>query len=363
MLSAEQTARYEAEGYLILRNHIDEADLARFERGFARNPPLDGMRTGGQYPGPGRYTLARSAFVVYDRTPGGPGLPAHHDYKRWRPVGSSMNWLFTIVPLDDFDELRGALRVAPGSHRLERVRDGGERALFVDPAVRPDPEAFIDPKLERGDLLLMNMHLWHVAPENRSKHHRVGIFNKYAAASAPPATGPYVFSEAAREVSSESSRYLIPAHADVPVATTRLVLERPGPDGPQVLMVQAGDGRWTLPGGPTRVEHAIPDWDDGNYIAALESAVGSQLQIAPPWVTYVGDFPERAALCRVYAYALNRNAFPVAYEPGARWFSPADMEDLAFGYEREAVARWLAPGVVRGKGISQARARTDQFAV
>ncbi len=120
LLDAEQVARYERDGYLVLRDRIDEAELKRFDEAFARHPPLDGHEQA-EYPAPGRYTLAKSsledpqlafiaehpaivgaaeqllgddavltAFVVYDRTPGGPGLPMHHDYKRWRPVGSSM---------------------------------------------------------------------------------------------------------------------------------------------------------------------------------------------------------------------------------------------------------------------------------
>ena len=44
-----------------------------------------------------------TAFVAYLRSPGDTGGGAHCDYKRWRPVGSSMNWLFAIIPLNDFD--------------------------------------------------------------------------------------------------------------------------------------------------------------------------------------------------------------------------------------------------------------------
>ena len=149
-------------------------------QGLARNPPLDGTLTDDtpNYPAPGRYTLATNclkdpdlafivehptivgaaaelleddpvltAYVIYDRTPGGPGLPAHNDYKRWRPVGSSMNWLFTIVPFGNFDEPSGQLFIAPGSHQPERVRDGGAGALEVRPPKRPADDQFIDPGL------------------------------------------------------------------------------------------------------------------------------------------------------------------------------------------------------------------------
>ena len=78
-----------------------------------------------------------SAFVAYIRTPGNKGGGAHNDYKRWRPVGSSMNWLFAIVPLTDFDAEYGPLLVSPGSHKLYRLVDPAARILDV---AKPDRE-------------------------------------------------------------------------------------------------------------------------------------------------------------------------------------------------------------------------------
>jgi hypothetical protein len=288
----------------------------------------------------------------------------HHDYKRWRPVGSSMNWLFTIIPLTDFDEKTGRLFIAPGSHHPERVVDNGGRTLHITEAIKPAAAEFIDPQLKRGDLLLMNMHLWHQAEPNRSSHSRIGIFNKYAAASAPPATGYYLFNNAVYDALSETGKPLIAVHSDKPIATTRLLLERSGKAGREYLFVKDPNGRYALPGGPTWKEQAIPDWDSGNYIAALQSHIREQLRIETPWLTYVGDFDEGDTLTRVYAYPLNSNGFPVAYEPAGEWLPAADVRaaGLAFGYESEAIGRWLAPGVVRGKGLSQAQSRVDQFA-
>ena len=126
MLSQTQREQYDEQGYLILKGAIAEHEIQRLERGVANNPPLDGTLDPNApvYPAPGRYTLATqsardpdlafiiehetivesarelladdpvlTAYVIYDRTPGGQGLPTHHDYKRWRPVGSSMNWV------------------------------------------------------------------------------------------------------------------------------------------------------------------------------------------------------------------------------------------------------------------------------
>ena len=120
MLTEQQLAQYNKEGFVILRGAISESDIKRLERGVANNPPLDGTLdpNAPQFPDPGRYTLATqcardpdlafiiehetivgavtdaleddpvlTAYVIYDRTPMGNGLPPHHDYKRWRPVG------------------------------------------------------------------------------------------------------------------------------------------------------------------------------------------------------------------------------------------------------------------------------------
>ena len=397
-LTAEQVADYARDGFLVLRGQITDDEVCRLERGLERNPPLDGtLDTSSTYPAPGRYTLAGNclkdpdlafivehpgvvrpaarllgdeprltAYVIYDRTPGGPGLGAHNDYKRWRPVGSSMNWLFTIIPFCDYDDGAGPLFVVPGSHRLERITTGPERPLEVAPPVRPDEGDFVDPELRRGDLLLMNMHLWHKASPNRSDRHRIGIFNKYAAASAPPATGYLVYDEDVHRALSPGSRHLIAVHSDKPIGTTRLVLTREGRDGPEVLLVPGEEGNtWTLPGGAAWVERAIPDWDHGNVIAALQGHLRETLAIETPWVSYVGDHDEGDHLCRVYGYTLTGQGFPVPYRDG-EWMDRTRLEgateDLVGGFELAAFDAWLDPEPVRGKGLSQAQCRVDQYA-
>jgi len=401
VLTADQLGAYRRDGFLVLRGAIPDDDIVRWEEAVDRNPPLDGTLdpAAPTYPEPGRYTLALNAakdpdlatlvehpaivsaasdvlgadprltaFVIYDRTPGGPGIPSHNDYKRWRPVGSSMNWAFTIVPFCDFDAEAGRLFVAPGSHRLDRIAPGPERPLCVAPPVKPDESEFVDPGLERGDLLLMNMHLWHRAEGNNAGHHRVGAFNKYAAADAPPATGYFLYDDEVHAALSPGGRDLLAVHSDRPIATTRLLLMR-GQDDPRFLVLDGdggsgGDGA-TLPGGAAVVERAIPDWDGGNFIAALQAAVRETVRIELPWVSYVGDFDEGDHLCRVYAYTLTGLGFPVPYE-GARWLDReaivAAADRLAVDWIPEAVDRWLDPSVVRGKGLTQAQSRINQYA-
>ncbi len=398
MLSASQLADFERDGFLVLKGQLPDQDICRLERGLANNPPLDGTLYDVRelhYPEPGRYTLANnclkdpdlaflaehpavvpaaadvlgadprlSAYVIYDRTPGGSGIPSHHDYKRWRPVGSSMNWVFTIVPFCDFDAAAGRFYVAPGSHHLDRISAGPERPLEVRAPEKPDEASFIDPELQRGDVLLMNMHTWHRADGNTSDHHRVGAFNKYAAADAPPATGYFLYDDDVHEALSPGNRSLLAVHDDRSIDTTRLVLVR-HLDEPEILLVPDDSGRLVLPGGPAFVEQAIPDWDRGNVIASLQANLRDQLRIETPWVSYVGDFSEGGHLCRVYGYTLTGLGFPVPYR-GAVWMNRSQLEsardDLTFGYEPAAFNGWLDPTIVRGKGLTQAQSRVNQFA-
>lgn len=393
MLTREQVEQYERDGFLILRDQFNREEMAELDAAFAEISPIDIPVTGATYPEPGRYTLAKSswshpgyvhfaehpkmlngaktllgddvfltAFVLYDRTPGGPPIGQHHDYKRWRPVGSSLNWLFTIIPMCDFDEDTGQLFVAPGSHHLDRVRDQGEGVLDVAEAVFPADDDFIDPGLKRGDLLFMNMHLWHRAAGNSSNLHRVGLFNKYAAKSYPPATGYYVYSDDVYKMFSDSGKEIIAVHSNKAVKTARLVLQRERNGESQFFLQKTREG-YCFPGGETFDEQAIPDWDVGNYVEAVCTGVRSSIRIEPPWVTYVGDYDEADHLCRVYAYPMNNNGFPVKYEEGS-WVSVERLAELnlLFGYEKQAITDWLDPTKIRGKAISQAKARVDQFA-
>ncbi len=394
MLTEVEQSAYERDGYVVLRKAISEAEIQRLERGVENNPPLDATLDPNApvYPNPGRYTLAcqaaadpdlafiiehptlvgattdllkddpvLTAYVIYDRTPGGAGLGAHHDYKRWRPVGSSMNWLFTIVPFCDFDQASGPLFVAPGSHHLHRVHSGGGICQEVAPAIKPAPEDFIDPELKRGDLLLMNMHLWHKAAPNNSGKHRVGLFNKYAARSCPPATGYYLYHRDVYDALTEQGKSLLAVYSDRCITHTRALLMRPR-NGRYEVYLQPHDAGVELPGGEIYDERAIPAWDIGNYIGPLQHYLREQVQIETPWLSYVGDYDEGAGLCRVYGYTLNDHGFPVAYD--GEWVGVDALSEQNFRQDwvPEAAAAWLNPSVVRGKGLSQAQCRIDQFA-
>ena len=61
-------------------------------------------------------------------------------------------------------------------------------------------------------------------------------------------------------------------------------------------------------------------------------------------------------------YTFNDNGFPVAYNGVWLAKSAISKELLSEGWEQDALERWLDPRYIRGKGLSQAASRVDQFA-
>ena len=124
-------------------------------------------------------------------------------------------------------------------------------------------------------------------------------------------------------------------------------------------------GQLILPGGEAIPETANADWDQGNFVASLYAAIRSQLKIEVPWVSYIGDFAEAEGLCRVYGYDLNQLGFPVEYD-NAVWKTNREVEaqsnNLKWGYEPAAINLWLDPSITRGKALTQAQCRTNQYA-
>ncbi|MBT6277378.1 MAG: hypothetical protein HOI95_25010 [Chromatiales bacterium] len=396
-LTLDDRAQYERDGYLVLRNYLADDELGRLSTAIDSHLPHDAYAPGCTYPQAAKYTLSEqsaedsdfayiiehpkvygpaeqllggpahlTAYVIYVRTPGDPGSLPHNDYKRWRPVGSSMNWLFTVVPLTDFDEETGQLLVVPGSHQLNLVEDRGEKTLHRGAPLRPDESQFVDARLRRGDLLLMNMYTWHWAPPNRSGRDRIGLFNKYAAVNAPPAAGYFVNTAAVKDALTPAGRRLIAVGTDQRITTTRALCTRPGDDGgTQVLTVRKqGKSDWQLPGGEGSEETVIPGWDVGNRIASLGSHMLDQVGADCPWMSYVGDYEEQDGLCRVYGYTAPESpAFQAANGYDMRWTPVADSSELTTPYVAQAVERWTDPEVTWGKGLTQAQSKVDQYAL
>ncbi len=394
-LDPEQLTSFHTNGYLVIRNAFGEATLNRFETAARSHPPVDQVVVGKQYPAAGRWTLARNAmadpdlafimatpemtepmravldddpkiimFAYYDRTPGGAGLPSHNDYKRWRPIGSSMRWAFAIVPLCDFDEAAGKLEFVPGSHRVAHSPDPYAPVWNAERPTPPTEDRFIDPELKRGDLAIVDMHTWHRAGTNNAAHHRTGLFTKWCAATQPPATGWFPFNDEVRRALGPDGEHVLGFSSPLPITGTSALLERLRPDGGQVLFLER-DGKLVLPAGPAVKEGSIPDWDEGNYIGGLSDALATEVRTRPTWMSYVGDYPEGDGLSRVYAYRVPPHAWGI-HPKGAVWLSAAEaaarIDELAQPWAAEAVAVWQRADMVRGKAVSEATGRADQYA-
>ena len=303
-----------------------------------------------------------SAFVIYSMPPGTAGTGgdyqrthelAHCDYKPFRPVGSSLRWLFAIVPLVDYTEEVGPLLVSPGSHKIPELTRHG-RVTHVRRARADELPAFVDTRLRRGQVAFMDMFTWHQAYGNRSDQLRFGVYNKYRARSAPPGCGPYLFRDSSAALFGTSGE-LLANHAPGRIAETRLLVE----EDDRFLVLDS-----TVPGGVAQPGLKRAGTDDDNVIAHLLDSVEPQLGSAPPWVSYVGDYPLGAAgtdRCRVYGCP--RDALPDSPPavPGARWLT-ADQLAGATGhaYLSTAAECWLRDPVLRGIGQSYAQANVPR---
>ena len=310
-----------------------------------------------------------STFSVHMKTPGWTGTigdyqgthhNAHCDYKTYRPVGSSLNWLFVIIALVDYTDDIGPLLVSPGSHLYSRKSNRSGRVSEIRRARGDEIPPFVDTQLRKGDVLFMHMFTWHQAYPNRSERNRCGVYNKYMADDAPPGCGPYLFPESTYEIFKKRGSDLIAHHSDHRLATSRLLLEH----GKRILFLRQSGGQWTLPGGPAQLSPRAQGSNGDNVIQQLSEHVKIQLGIDLSWASYAGDYPEEGELCRVYGYPMKER--PNLTTNGSRemsWLCEREVAEfaregrLSFGFESEAVRSWIHDRQLRGRGQSAAKAK------
>ena len=389
VLSDVQIADYRENGFHVIRNVLSPGETLTLRKIVEEQAACNASAPSLEYPEPGKYTVSGNtmsahpklapiaehptivhciecllgeqahlaAFVAYVRTPGDKGANPHNDYKRWRPVGSSMNWLFAIVPLTDFDIEHGPLRVSPKSHKLHQVIDPNAKILDVTPPDRNKLPDFVDPELKAGDLLLLNMYTWHWAPGGTGRKFRSGIFHKYCAVSAPPAAGHYPYNEAAYRSLSDTGKRLLALHSDAPLATTRLLVERGSPQEPAYFLLYDHETQaWQLPGGEGREEEDGIGWDVGSRIAFMQTLTQKQLGVEVPWMSYIADYEKRDGLCRVYGYPDENGYFDALTKGNNRcgWFTSEDAQNMLGEDARigEIIQAWHREDIVRGKGVA-----------
>ena len=415
-LTPSQIAEFDSEGFLVLRDLLDAGEKRRLQEGVIREYERRySFDSSSATLAPRKYSLTEASmphedinfivdhgdlvaaidqvlrttarvmsFVFYLKPPGSEGTigdyqgthdGAHCDYKPFRPVGSSLNWVFAIIPLVDYTPDIGPLTVSPRSHRLTTLHPGA-RVTRVARAQASQLAPFVDPQLRAGDVLLMHGFMWHSAPPNQSSRLRYGLYSKYMAADAPPGCGPYLFSDAAWRVLADGGRRadLLAHHSDALVADTRLMVERGG----RALLVEGADGRWGLPGAAAQPEPKRPATDADNVISYLEDALPSQLGAAPRWASYAGDFPVAttagpAGMSRVYGYPDDEDPWVEQHlvdGPGKRvgrhrWLAIDELahavsaSEVREAFAAEALAQWLDDRVTRGVGQSSHTAHRD----
>lgn len=380
-LTEQQIAGYHEDGYLIVRNVLSAKEADELRRVVQQEVKRDAYPSTLKYPQPAKYTVSGNrlaapgltaiaehptvvgavesalghpahltAYVAYLRTPGDKGAGAHCDYKRWRPVGSSMNWVFAIIPLTDFDTEYGPFLVSPKSHKLTQVIDKDAHILDL---TRPDAQQlapFIDPELKVGDLLVVNEHVWHKAPAGTTTEDRCGIFNKYCAVNAPPAAGYYPYNPAALDALSDAGKRLIPVCFGKPITTTRLLIEDTSSQESKFLLHR--DGEWKLPGGEGWEEEKLVGWDVGARIGSMQELAKTQLDLEVPWMSYIEDVEKEDDISRVYGFSDENLNLDALANNGYDWFTKSEMQQCLG--ESDAICRtvdiWQQPDVIRGKG-------------
>ena len=390
VLSDQQIADYHENGYAIVRNALSPDEVDKFRPIVQQQAQCNSYPASLQYPEPGKYTISGNkmaesslasivehptvvnavecalgqpahltAFVAYLRSPGDRGSGGHCDYKRWRPVGSSMNWVFAIISLTDFDEEYGPFLVSPGSHKLVQVID--EEAHILD-LTRPDAKQlapFIDPELKAGDLLITNQHTWHRAPAGTATDDRCGIFHKYCAVNAPPSAGYYPYNPAALSALSDAGKRLIPVCFDKPITMARLLIECPSSNESKYLLQRDDENdRWELPGGEGWEEEGV-GWDIGARIASLQDLTKTQLGLEVPWMSYIEDVEQKDGICRVYGYSDESLALT---NDRCDWFTKERVRQMLgdSDYICHAIHTWHQGDIIRGKGKA-CRQSKEQF--
>ncbi len=310
-----------------------------------------------------------SAFAIHIKRPGWSGTvgdyqgslqDAHCDYKPFRPVGSSLNWLFIIIPLVDYTEDIGPLLISPGSLRFSQFLPGEGRVTHVGRAHGGEIPSFVDLKLKRGQVVFMSIFTWHQAYANRSNRIRYGVYNKYMADNAPPGSGPYIFSDESYRFIKKRGSDLLANHSNRIIAFTYLLLVK----ADRVLFLRGASGKLSLPGGSARTEPKCPGSDDDNVIAYLYDHLREQMNLDLPWVSYVGDYLEDDHLCRVYAFPLEDSPnLHISGSWGGVWLSEQEITQayaksvLPLGLACEATASWLHEPLLRGIGQTNPQAR------
>ena len=399
-LTLKQRQFYDKNGYLVIKGVFTDKELEHLDRGVYGAVTSGNCSSCGKvYPSPktlytveGQYqndpNLLRigehqavndsvesllgghaclSAFVSYLKTPGASGtsgdyqgshLTGHCDYKTYQQAGSSLNWLFAIIPLTDLDNETGPFFLSPGSHRKSKIVPVTDKVSEVYRAQASDIAPLIDAELKRGDLCFMHGVTWHEGKGNDSKHDRYGIYLKYRAIDAPPGCGPQLFRERAFSVFSEADKRFVPHHGDQSFTEARLIIDHGG----SFLLLEDNANDWKLPG-VAPLKKLEKESVTADVIGQLARSLQKRYGLDIPWMTYITDYCNENGVRRVYAYHDRKGIMATrSLRSKFRWCSGEEIRKLKNNgkldhKDADAIQRWETEGCIRGVGESMEQAK------
>ncbi|MGK0172173.1 MAG: ectoine hydroxylase-related dioxygenase (phytanoyl-CoA dioxygenase family) [Gammaproteobacteria bacterium] len=359
-------SEFEENGYYVLRGVLTEEEIDRLARPIRAAfiaGDYDTYKEGSAYPSPGIHSMGPRVLQEHPaiadlsfahpaimaaieelfgepatlaqywsimRPPGAgvgkqpfvKGSGVHYDYKPWRCVGSYVKWMFAVIPFVDYTETAGPLAIAPGSHLKTTVLPSDGRVHQVDAACVPSSAeiSLVDPKLKKGDVVLMHGFAWHEARPNSGNSDRFGLYMKFHAKSSPPACGPTIYPSAVHEHLRNDAKHLVPYHRDDgnfaalrdgPVGgvdEARLLIE--DSEG-RILVLGDGTGHWRLPRFKAAEDESAGILDVGNVMGSVVRQVHAALGLELPWLSWLQDMPGSRPdggtgswRCRVYGHRL-----------------------------------------------------------
>lgn len=233
--------------------------------------------------------------------------------------------------------------------------DAGQVPTFDEVGPR-----LIDPKLRKGDVVLMHGFTWHEAwPNQTDDTDRCGLYMKFHAKSAPPACGPTIYPTAAMEALPPETQHVIPYHRsdgkyaqvnaasgnDHGVDEARLLIED---QQGRVLVVPRGGGLQGFPCYKVADDPGASILDVCNVIGDATAAAEQHLGLHLPWLSWLKDMPATSAAehspedrCRVFATRLTSSDSVLAAESeslafaGGRWLTQSELEVAAAAGELE----------------------------
>lgn len=225
VLSAEQRAEFERDGYCLVRNFFDAEETSLLQTAVVEDPAIrshfydrgdaEGMTTKmavWNHPGESVYGYAARSHKMVDTMEDllggevyhyhskitakepreGGAWEWHQDYGYWYNNGCLFPYMASaMIALDKCTKANGCLQVLKGSHHLGRIDHGLLEGTQVGADLRRVEEAksqldLVYCEMEPGDVLFFHCNTLHRSDQNRSEDRRWTLICCYNAARNDP---------------------------------------------------------------------------------------------------------------------------------------------------------------------------------